>query len=286
MREDDGRKLDHKTLEQLRIRAVRQIEQGAHPEQVAQALGMTPGGGVCLAGEIPRGWAGGAQGPSGPWAAAETFGPPAWPAVRAGRGQRPSTVAVRVCAADPRDGPRADRPRVRPAAVGGQRRVGAAQAGAVAAAAAVSRPPAELPGDGALEGRDLPQIRAQAAEAGATIYFADEAGGALRLARGDHLSADWPHSGGDDHRRPVRGQPDLGRYRQGQAGVCGLRRQPERASVPLLLPPAAARRPGWGCFWSWMAIRCTAPTRQGVRCGDRRSAAAVLPAGLLAGAEP
>src|SRR5918995_3146215 len=41
MGEDDGRKLDHKTLEQLRIRAVGQIEHGAHPEEVAAALGMT-----------------------------------------------------------------------------------------------------------------------------------------------------------------------------------------------------------------------------------------------------
>jgi transposase len=41
MRDDDGRKLDHKTLEQLRIRAVRQVEQGAHPEEVAAGLGMT-----------------------------------------------------------------------------------------------------------------------------------------------------------------------------------------------------------------------------------------------------
>jgi transposase len=41
MREDDGRKLDHTTLEQLRIRAVGQIEQGAHPADVAAALGMT-----------------------------------------------------------------------------------------------------------------------------------------------------------------------------------------------------------------------------------------------------
>src|SRR5919202_6174942 len=41
MREDDGRKLDHKTLEQLRIRAVRQLEPSAHPEDIAQALGMT-----------------------------------------------------------------------------------------------------------------------------------------------------------------------------------------------------------------------------------------------------
>ena len=41
MRDSDGRKLDHKTLEQLRIRAVDQIEHGAHPDEVAAALGMT-----------------------------------------------------------------------------------------------------------------------------------------------------------------------------------------------------------------------------------------------------
>ena len=40
MREDDGRKLDHQTLEALRLRAVAQIEEGAHPEQVAASLGM------------------------------------------------------------------------------------------------------------------------------------------------------------------------------------------------------------------------------------------------------
>jgi transposase len=37
---NDGRKLDHKTLETLRIRAVRQIEDGAHPEDVAEVLGL------------------------------------------------------------------------------------------------------------------------------------------------------------------------------------------------------------------------------------------------------
>jgi transposase len=41
MRDDDGRKLDHKTLEQLRIRAVGQIQQGAHADEVAAGLGMT-----------------------------------------------------------------------------------------------------------------------------------------------------------------------------------------------------------------------------------------------------
>jgi transposase len=40
VRENDGRKLDHQTLETLRIRAVRQIEDGAHPEEVAAALGL------------------------------------------------------------------------------------------------------------------------------------------------------------------------------------------------------------------------------------------------------
>ena len=40
MRDNDGRKLDHHTLEQLRIRAVEQIQAGAHPEDVAAALGL------------------------------------------------------------------------------------------------------------------------------------------------------------------------------------------------------------------------------------------------------
>ena len=40
MRENDGRKLDHKTLEVLRVRAVEQVGEGAHPEDVAAALGL------------------------------------------------------------------------------------------------------------------------------------------------------------------------------------------------------------------------------------------------------
>jgi transposase len=38
--DNDGRNLDHKTLEALRIRAVGQVEEGAHPEDVAAALGL------------------------------------------------------------------------------------------------------------------------------------------------------------------------------------------------------------------------------------------------------
>jgi transposase len=43
VREDDGRKLDHATLEALRIRAVKRIEAGEHPEDVARTLGMARG---------------------------------------------------------------------------------------------------------------------------------------------------------------------------------------------------------------------------------------------------
>lgn len=40
MRDNDGRKLDHRTLEVLRVRAVEQVEAGAHPEDVAETLGL------------------------------------------------------------------------------------------------------------------------------------------------------------------------------------------------------------------------------------------------------
>ncbi|MPY85854.1 MAG: IS630 family transposase, partial [Actinophytocola sp.] len=40
MRDNDGRKLDHQTLEVLRLRAVEQVQAGAHPEDVARALGL------------------------------------------------------------------------------------------------------------------------------------------------------------------------------------------------------------------------------------------------------
>ena len=41
MRQTDGRKLDHKTLEAVRIRAVQQVMEGESPEVVIKALGMS-----------------------------------------------------------------------------------------------------------------------------------------------------------------------------------------------------------------------------------------------------
>lgn len=40
MRKNDGRKLDHKTLEALRLRTVEQVQAGASPEKQAEALGL------------------------------------------------------------------------------------------------------------------------------------------------------------------------------------------------------------------------------------------------------
>ena len=40
VRDNDGRKLDHKTLEVLRMRAVEQVAAGAHPEDVAVTMGL------------------------------------------------------------------------------------------------------------------------------------------------------------------------------------------------------------------------------------------------------
>jgi transposase len=41
MRDDDGPKLDQRSWSSCGIRAVRQIEQSVHPEEIAAALGMT-----------------------------------------------------------------------------------------------------------------------------------------------------------------------------------------------------------------------------------------------------
>jgi hypothetical protein len=40
MRADDGRTLDHTTLEALRMRAVQQVHDGEHPDDVARMFGV------------------------------------------------------------------------------------------------------------------------------------------------------------------------------------------------------------------------------------------------------
>ena len=166
-------------------------------------------------------------------------------------------VAVRVGVVDPRHGPRADRPRVRHAAVGGQPGP-AAQARAVAQAAAVpGLPAAASRGGGTLEGRDLSQIRSEAASVGATIYFTEAPRWLGRPRR-----TTWAPVG---HTPVVTTTGDRfginlisavtakGRIRF--AAYDGSLNGPVFIDFCRgLLYEAPAR-----CSWCWMAIRCTAP---------------------------
>jgi len=40
MKKNDARKLDHKTLEELRIRVVKRVQEGESPEVLAKVLGL------------------------------------------------------------------------------------------------------------------------------------------------------------------------------------------------------------------------------------------------------
>ena len=187
MREDDGRKLDHKTLEQLRIRAVGQILQGAHPDEVAGGLGMTR---AVVYGWLAKYREGGLEALK----ARPVPGRP--PRLSGGQLQRLYTLVV---GNDPRQLQFAfalwTRAMVRELigrefgvrlseVSGGRllRRLGLSPQRPLYRAyqqnpQAVARWKAEI----------YPQLRAEAAEVGATIYFADEAG----MRSDDHPGTTW-----------------------------------------------------------------------------------------------
>jgi transposase len=58
MKRRDGRSLDHKTLEEIRIRAVERVQAGESPEVVIQALGFTR---CCIYSWLARYRAGGGE---------------------------------------------------------------------------------------------------------------------------------------------------------------------------------------------------------------------------------
>src|SRR5512133_2618980 len=289
MRETDGRKLDHKTLEQLRIRAVRQIEQGAHPEDVAAALGMTR---AAVYSWLAKYREGGLE-------ALRAKPVPGRPSTLSGA--QLARLYGLVVGNDPRQLRftfalwtramiralirREFDVRLSEVSVGRLlRKLGLSPQRPLYRAyqqnpEAVARWKAE----------SYPQLRAQAQQAGATIYFADEAG-----VRSDyHAGTTWAPVG----RTPVvastgdRFAVNLisavsakGTLRVG--AVCCLWRQLEWQGVHRLLSPAAARQPRPGLSGPGWPSGAPLQRGQAVRRLNRRPAATVLLAGVCAGAEP
>jgi transposase len=176
MRDSDGPKLDHKTLEQLRIRAVGQVEQGAHPDEVAAGLGMTRAAVYAWLAKYREGGLEALKARPVPGRPPKLSGSQLARLYGLVVGNDPRQLRFAFALWTRADGAGADPPGVRRGAVGGQRRAAAAQAGAVAAAAALPGLPAESRGGGALEGRGVPRHPRAGRPGGATIYFADEAG--------------------------------------------------------------------------------------------------------------
>jgi transposase len=239
MRDSDGRKLDHQTLEQLRIRAVGQIEQGAHPDEVAAALGMTRAAVYAWLAKYREGGLEALKARPVPGRPPKLSGPQLQRLFTLVVGNDPRQLRFAFALwtrAMVRELIRREfGVRLSEVSVGRLlRKLGLSPQRPLYRASqqnpeAVARWKAE----------EYPAIREQAAQVGATIYFADEAG-----VRSDyHAGTTWAPvgrtPGGGHHGRPVWGQPDLGGHRQGRAALCRLRRPPERPGVHRLLPPAA-----------------------------------------------
>jgi transposase len=222
MRDDDGRKLDHRTLEQLRLHAVRQIQQGAHPEDVAAALGMTR---AAVYGWLAKYREGGLDA----LRAKPVPGRP--PKLSGAQLQRIYTLVV---GNDPRQlqFPFALWTRAMVRELIGREfavRLSEVSVGrllrklGLSPQRPLSRAYQQNPEAVARwKAQEYPAIRADAARVSATISFTDEAGVRSDDQRGHDLGAGRPHPGGGDHRGSVRGQPDLGGDRQGQAALCRL----------------------------------------------------------------
>src|SRR3984893_6003388 len=71
MRQDDARKLDHSTLEAMRIRAVRSVQAGENPEVVARSLRISRRT-IYEAGAISARWMGRVEGQAVVWEIAQT----------------------------------------------------------------------------------------------------------------------------------------------------------------------------------------------------------------------
>jgi transposase len=112
MRKDDARKLDHKTLEEMRMRTVKRIQDGESPAIIARVLGA---GRSTVYGWLARYRRGGSNGLKAEpmnLTSAEARRQEAALGLQHSDKEKPSAIEVRVCAVDTRDGREADQGQV------------------------------------------------------------------------------------------------------------------------------------------------------------------------------
>ena len=108
MKQDDARKLDHATLEAMRIRAVRSVQAGENPEVVARSLRISRRTIYGWLAQISARWMGSVEGQAVVWKTAQT-GCASYAMGLQDR-DREESVATEVCvrAVDARHGRQAD----------------------------------------------------------------------------------------------------------------------------------------------------------------------------------
>src|ERR1700722_12435964 len=112
VQKDDARKLDHATLEALRIRAVRSVQDGDSPEDGGPHVACHAAGDVSLAGALPSRWVERPEGEAAGGTAAKAGRRHAEMALPDGDPEEPAATEIPVRALDPGDGGRADRAKV------------------------------------------------------------------------------------------------------------------------------------------------------------------------------
>lgn len=286
MREDDGRKLDHKTLEALRVRAVGQVEKGARVEDVAAALGLN-------------------RSSVFKWVAAYHAGGKKALRARPVPGRPPKLSGVQteeiyqIVAGTNPDQHQLDfglwtRDLVR--------QIIATRFGVELSLPSVGRllhklgmsPQRPLhrawqsDPQAVAEWREqvYPPIAAEAKKKEAVIFFGDEASVRSDYHSGTTWGGDRTHPGRQDHRGPVQCEYDLGGLGPGQAAVLHRGRHHECHPVPGLLPSAAARRGQTG--GADRRRTCRPQGQEGPQVGglDRGPVHPGAPAGLLPVPQP
>src|SRR3954470_2053112 len=289
MRENDGRKLDHRTLEAIRLRAVEQVDAGVPAAQVGRGL-AAPG----LHRRTIYTWL--TKDRAEGRAALR-----AKPVPGRRRKLTDAQLGEVIDKTDPRDHGFAVALWTREIV----RQLIKARFGVELTVASVGRTlhdlgfsaqrplyraeQADPAAVAACKQVEYPTIAAASKAAGGTVLFVDEAGGAFGRPRRHHLGAGRADPDGDRYRRPVRTEHDLGDQREGRAAVRGVHRQVHRRRVHRLPPPPAprrrARRRRAGVRHGRRPSGASRPGGRQLRRLHRRGAAAVPAAGLLSAAQ-